>query len=136
MGRQKSPEGSPKQAAGGSTGSERRRHTRVDIKPPGNGPFRLKADGGVDQTFELVDLSESGVRIRSQSALGPMARIHVAMMLPGARVGASSDVRFETTGVVVWSHRQSASSFDTGVFFPELDDRQRAFLRTFVASHA
>jgi hypothetical protein len=135
MGRQKSPEGSPKRAAATGAGSERRRHARVDVKPPGNGPFRLRADG-VDQAFELVDLSESGVRIRSQSALGPMARIHVAMMLPGARVGASSDVRFETTGVVVWSHRQSPSSFDTGVFFPELDDRQRAFLRTFVASHA
>jgi hypothetical protein len=135
MGRQKSPEGSPKRAPAESSGSERRRHARVDVKPPGNGPFRLKADGD-EQTFELMDLSESGVRIRSQSALGPMTRIHVAMMLPGSRVGAASDVRFETTGVVVWSHRQSQTSFDTGVFFPELDDRQRAFLRTFVSGNA
>src|SRR5437868_5376868 len=120
MGRQKSPEGSPKRADATGSGAERRRHTRIDVKPPGNGPFRLRADGA-DQTFELMDLSESGVRIRSQSALGPMTRIHVAMMLPGARVGASSDVRFETTGVVVWSHKQSPTAFDTGVFFPELD---------------
>jgi hypothetical protein len=135
MGRQKSPEESPKKAGPAGAGAERRRHARVDVKSPGNGPFRLRADGA-EQSFELMDLSESGVRIRSQSALGPMTRIHVAMMLPGARVGAASDVRFETTGVVVWSHRQSPTSFDTGVFFPELDDRQRAFLRTFVASHA
>ena len=135
MGRQKSPDGPPKRSASGGAGSERRKHERVDVSASARGPFRLRADGA-DQPFELVDLSESGVRIRSQSALGPMTRIHVAMMLPGARVGAASDVRFETTGVVVWSHRQSPTSFDTGVFFPELDDRQRAFLRTFVASHA
>src|SRR5437762_14036597 len=109
MGRQESPKGAPKKTVAAGAGAERRRHPRVDVRAPGNGPFRLRADGA-EQNFALMDLSESGVRIRSQSALGPMTRIHVAMMLPGARVGAASDVRFATTGVVVWRHTPSPSS--------------------------
>ena len=123
MPRQK-PDGRP-----APKGSERRLHERVSAAVP----FRLLSDGK-EESFDLVDLSESGVRIRCQRSLGAMTRIEVAMVLPGKRVGASSDVRFETTGVVVWSHRQE-SIYDTGVFFPELDDRQRGLLRTFVASH-
>jgi len=110
-------------------GSERRKHARVETKIP----FRLLS-GGQEEAFDLVDLSEAGVRIRCRRSLGAMTRIQVAMVLPGKRIGASSDVRFETTGVVVWSHKLE-TTYDTGVFFPELDDRQRGLLRTFVASH-
>ena len=93
-------------------GSERRRHARVQTAVP----FRLLSSGK-EEAFDLIDLSEAGVRIRCHRPLGAMTRIQVAMVLPGKRVGASSDVRFETTGVVVWSHKQE-SIFDTGVFFP------------------
>ena len=111
-------------------GSERRKHARV----PTGVALRLMSHGK-EEAFDLIDLSESGVRIRCHRALAAMTRIQVAMVLPGKRVGASSDVRFETTGVVVWSHKQE-SIFDTGVFFPEMDERQRGLLRTFVATHA
>lgn len=112
------------------SGAERRVHARV----PASVPFRLFA-GDREATFDLMDLSESGVRIRCETAMTPMTRVKVAMVLPGRRVGASRDVTFETTGVVVWSHKAQPGSFDTGVFFPELDDRQRNLLRTFVSSH-
>ena len=110
--------------------ANRRAHDRV----PAGVPFRLRA-GDQDSTFDLVDLSESGVRIRCGAPMAPMTRVKVGMVLPAKRVGAKADVAFETTGVVVWSHRAPPGAFDTGVFFPELDDRQRGLLRTFVASH-
>ncbi len=112
------------------SGPERRRHRRVPAKLP----FHLLTDGK-EEAFDLVDLSESGVRIRCHHAIPPMTRIHVSMVLPGKRIGASGDVRFETTGVVVWSHKGQAVEFDTGVFFADLDDRQRSLLHAFVGSH-
>lgn len=118
MGRQRDP-------------AERRRHERV----PAGLPFRLKADGR-DEAFDLVDLSESGVRIRCKRALAPMTRVQVSLVLPGQRIGASGDVRLETTGVVVWSHRSDPQAFDTGVFFSELDERQRGLLRAYVVSYS
>ncbi len=112
--------------------SERRRHTRV----PAVLPFRLLSEGR-EEVFDLVDLSESGARIRCRHHVPPMTRLRVSMSLPGPRVGAPSDVRLETTGVVVWSHKQpNAPTFDTGLFFSELDDRERAFLRAYVSAHA
>jgi hypothetical protein len=112
--------------------AERRRHARVTSAVP----FRLLTEGR-EEPFDLIDLSESGVRIRCPHAMPPMTRIRVSMVLPGQRIGAASDVRFDTTGVVVWSHRQAgASAFDLGVFFSELDDRQRNLLRAFVGTHA
>src|SRR5262245_33719688 len=108
---------------------ERRRHVRV----PAGIPFRLNTDGR-SEPFELVDLSESGARIESPRSLHPMTRLKVSIVLPAARVGADEDVRLDTTGVVVWSHRKGAgATFDLGVFFGELDDRQRDVLRAFVA---
>src|SRR5262245_17207157 len=114
--------------------AERRRHTRV----PARIPFHLVTDGK-DEPFDLVDLSESGVRIRSPRALTPMTRIRVRVVLPAKRVGSPADVAMDTTGVVVWSHKQggaSPSQFDVGVFFSDLEDRQRNLLRTFVGTHA
>jgi len=95
----------------------------------------MRTEAG-DTAFDLMDLSESGVRIRCGSPMAPMTRIKVGMVLPAKRVGSKSDVSFETTGVVVWSHKVPEGAFDTGVFFPDLDERQRGLLRTFVASHA
>jgi c-di-GMP-binding flagellar brake protein YcgR len=115
--------------------AERRRHTRVSAPIP----CRLLSDGK-EQAFDLVDLSESGVRIRCPHALPPMTRLGVSMILPGKKIGASSDLRFDTTGVVVWSHKQGgagqAMAYDVGLFFSELDDRQRNLLRAFVGSSA
>jgi c-di-GMP-binding flagellar brake protein YcgR len=112
------------------TDAERRRHSRV----PASIPFKLKA-GGKAEKFDLMDLSESGVRIRCARSLPAMTRIQVSMVLPAKRVGGKSDVRVETTGVVVWSHKADTKSFDTGVFFSELEDHQRTTLRAFVMSH-
>lgn len=112
--------------------AERRRHSRVPAKIP----FHLLTDGN-DEPFDLVDLSESGVRIQSPRALVPMTRIRVRMVLPAARVGEPKDLRMDTHGVVVWSHKvPHETSYDVGVFFSELDDRERALLRSYVRSHA
>ena len=120
-----------------STGPERRRHRRV----PAALPFKLLNDGK-EEVFDLVDLSESGVRIKCRHAMPPMTRILVQLVLPGERIGARDDVKFETTGVVVWSHKAAEKAkadetrFDTGVFFADLDDRQRNLLHAFVGSHS
>lgn len=112
--------------------AERRRHHRVPAKIP----FHLLADGK-DEPFDLIDLSESGVRISAPRALTPMTRIEVRMILPAKRVAAKSDVALNVAGVVVWSHKEpKLPTFDVGVFFAELDDRQRNLLRAFVGSHA
>jgi hypothetical protein len=113
-----------------STGPERRRHRRV----PAAIPFKLLNEGK-EESFDLVDLSESGARIRCRHAMPPMTRILVRLVLPGEKIGAASDVRFETTGVVVWSHRSQGTAYDTGVFFADLDDRQRSLLHAFVGNH-
>jgi hypothetical protein len=123
--------------------AERRRHLRV----PARIPFHLLT-GGKDEPFDLVDLSESGVRIRSPRALAPMTRVDVRVILPAKRVGSKADVSLGTSGVVVWSHKLSAKElagavaaekatpFDVGVFFADLDDRQRNLLRAFIGTHA
>jgi c-di-GMP-binding flagellar brake protein YcgR len=111
--------------------AERRRHTRVNTRIP----FHLVTDGK-DEPFDLVDLSESGVRIRSPRALVPMTQIRVRVVLPAKRVGSPADVALDTTGVVVWSHKEAGpGGYDVGVFFSELEDRERNLLRTFVGAH-
>ena len=111
-------------------GSERRQHSRVQTEIP----CTLIGQDGQSEAFELVDLSESGVRIRCDRAVPAMTRIKVAMAIPGERVGTEGQANLDTDGVVVWSHPVDGGRFDTGVFFPELDERNRALLRAFVAS--
>ena len=65
-----------------------------------------------------------------------MTRIQVRILLPGERVGTKQALEFDTHGVIVWSHKESgAKTYDTGVFFSELDERQRNLLRAFVGTH-
>jgi hypothetical protein len=91
-------------------------------------------EAGQEEAFDLVDLSESGARIRCSHPVPPMTRIQVALLLPGRKVGLPRDVRVDTGGVVVWSHRDSGpgGKYDTGVFFPDLEADQRRLLRTLV----
>ena len=122
---------------------ERRRHRRIATAVP----FKIVNEAGQEEPFDLVDLSESGARIRCSHAVPPMTRIQVALLLPGRKLGLAKDVRVDTSGVVVWSHRASAAErpatkasrlsaseggYDTGVFFPDLEDEQRSLLRTLV----
>jgi c-di-GMP-binding flagellar brake protein YcgR len=114
------------------TGAERRKAKRV----PATVPFRLVTNGK-EEPFDLVDLSESGARIRCGHAVPAMTRIQVRILFPGERIGTKAALEFDTHGVVVWSHKDAgAKTFDTGVFFSELDERQRHLLRAFVGSHA
>ena len=109
-------------------GSERRRHPRITADLP----FRILDEGGREEAFRLLDLSESGARIQCSHAIPAMTRIRVAMLLPGHRIGETADLRLDTTGVVVWSHAVEGGRFDTGVFFSELEDEQRTALTTFL----
>ncbi len=109
-------------------GNERRRHQRVRAEVP----LRLLNEQGDEEPFELVDLSESGARITCRHPINAMTRIRVAMLLPGRAVGHDGDVRLDTTGVVVWSHRAEDGRYDTGVFFSDLEDEQRGLLQAFV----
>lgn len=131
----------PRQSAPRDPGSvpkdERRRHRRV----PARIPFHLLSEGK-DEPFDLMDLSESGVRILAPRALAPMTRIEVRMILPAGRVASDRDVTMDLGGVVVWSHplpgvkASAPGRHDVGVFFSDLDDRQRNLLRAYVGSHA
>ena len=109
-------------------GDERRRHPRVSADLP----FRFVNERGEEEPFELVDLSESGARIQCARQLGNMTRLQVGLVLPRRVLGGGEDTRLETTGVVVWSHPVADGRYDTGVFFSELQDEQRAVLRSFV----
>lgn len=110
----------------------RRKHDRV----PAEGPCTIRDPDGEERPFELVDLSESGARLKCGTPIGAMTRIHVAMVLPAARLGRDEDVRLETVGVIVWSHRIADEEYDTGVFFPELDADDAALLQAYVLSAA
>ena len=113
------------------SGAERRKAKRV----PASIPFRLVSNGK-EVPFDLIDLSESGARIRCGHLVPAMTRIQVRILLPGERVGTKQALEFDTHGVIVWSHKESgAKTYDTGVFFSELDDRQRNLLRAFVGTH-
>ena len=109
---------------------ERRRDRRV----PAHGPCTIVGGDGAERPFDLVDLSESGARLTCANPIDAMTRVQVVLMLPGDRLGRSDDARLETVGVVVWSHQTGDAIFDTGVFFPELDDRTAGLLRNFVAT--
>ncbi len=110
------------------TGAERRRHARAGA----GGICLLTGENGAEAGFELVDLSESGARLRCDRGLKPMTRVGVVLMLPRARLGRDEDVRLDIQGVVVWSHQTESSGYDTGVFFPELDRDARNALKAFV----
>ena len=113
------------------SGAERRKAKRV----PATVPFRLISNGK-EEPFALVDLSESGARIRCSHLVPAMTRIQVRILLPGARIGTKAALEFDTHGVVVWAHKEAgAKTYDTGVFFSELDERQRNLLRAFVGTH-
>lgn len=109
-------------------GDERRRHQRV----PADVPFRLVGADGSEDAFELIDLSESGARIRCGKSLAAMTEIRVALLLPGRSLGREGEIRLATTGVVVWSHKGEDGQYDTGVFFPALEEEQRDLLQHFV----
>jgi hypothetical protein len=109
---------------------DRRKHRRV----PAPFPCVIRADDGEERPFELVDLSESGVRLKCAMALPAMTRIHVALKLPAGRIGRDEDERLETVGVIVWSHRIDDDVYDTGVFFPELDPTGVELLQAYVMS--
>ncbi len=111
-------------------GNERRRHPRV----PAALPFRLVSEAGEEESFDLVDLSESGARIKCHHAIPAMTRIRVALVLPSQYLEADVDVRVDTTGVVVWSHPLENGLYDTGVFFSELEEDERGMLHSFVSS--
>jgi hypothetical protein len=128
---------SPAARAGAAkqNGSERRMHTRV----PATFPCVLIGPDKKQEEFDLVDLSESGVRMRCGRSLPAMTQIEVALLLPKARVGRPKDAPLSTRGVVVWSHKAKAgkkAAFDTGVFFPELSTEQRGLLAAFVTTAA
>lgn len=111
---------------------KRRKHRRV----PAQGPGTLFEKDGAERSFELIDLSESGARLRCAAGIDAMTRVRVVLILPAERLGHTEDARLETTGVVVWSHETDDASFDTGVFFPDLDEESAGMLRNFVATAA
>ena len=111
---------------------ERRSKRRV----PAQGPCTIVGGDGSERAFELVDLSESGARLTCESAIDAMTRVQVVLVLPAERLGHTTDARLETVGVVVWSHQTEDSSYDTGVFFPELDEDAAGLLRSYVATAA
>ena len=113
---------------------ERRKHPRVPALL--QGPCTIRDDSGAEAEFQLNDLSECGARLTCGMAVAAMTRIHVAMRLPGDRVGRDEDTLVETIGVVVWSHATGEGEYDTGVFFPELDDENAALLQAYVLSAA
>lgn len=104
---------------------ERRRHPRVG----GPVPCLLRDDTGVESSFELLDLSESGVRLRSARSLAAMTQVGIELVLPARRLGSPKDIRLVTRGVVVWCHEVKPGTFDTGVFFPQLADTDRRTLK-------
>lgn len=113
-------------------GSERRRHPRITADLP----LRFVSGDGDQESFELVDLSESGARIKCGRRLGAMTRVSVGLRLPGRILEQTDDVSVDTMGVVVWSHPLEDGRFDTGVFFADLEGEQREVLRTFVQASA
>jgi hypothetical protein len=123
------------------TAAERRKHKRVSA----SFPCVLVGPDKKEEHFDLVDLSESGVRMRCARALPAMTQIQVAMTIPGGRVGRPKDARLNTRGVVVWSHKAGKApkgsprgapkgGFDTGVFFSELSTEERGLLTAYVHS--
>ena len=135
--------------------AERRKHKRVSA----SFPCVLIGPDQKEEHFDLVDLSESGVRMRCARSLPAMTQIEVALVLPGKRIGKPKDARLSTRGVVVWSHKAGietpakaagrkpapakkagggaeAPGFDTGVFFPELTAEARGLLNAYVLTAA
>ena len=99
-------------------------------------PFRFVNERGEPETFELMDLSESGARIQCQRRLAAMTKVQVGVVLPGHLMGGADDVHMTTTGVVVWCHEVAEGRYDTGVFFSELAEEHREILRSFVQASA
>jgi c-di-GMP-binding flagellar brake protein YcgR len=107
---------------------------RKDRRVPAKGPCTIVGGDGEERAFELVDLSESGARLTCETAIAAMTRVQMVIVLPADRLGHTEDARLDTVGVVVWSHKANETSYDTGVFFSDLEDDMASLLRNYVAT--
>ena len=111
--------------------SERRRHPRVSIELP----LRLTLqDGTVDS--HIVNLSESGIRLRTPSPLPLMTRVQIALELPD-KAGSSGAAAVAITGVIVRCVETPGQDnpYDTAIFFEDLSDSARGHIARFVQSN-
>ncbi len=112
--------------------AERRRHRRISVRLP----LQLTVK---DQTVDthIVDLSESGIRLRTPAALPLMTRVQIALELPTKKPseGASS---VGITGVIVRCVHvddDSGVPYDTAIYFETLSDSARGRIARYMQTH-
>ena len=108
---------------------ERRQHPRIEV----NLALRLTIGGNTVET-EIRNLSNSGIRFRTPSALPLLSRVQIALELP-ASDGASAPLAI--TGVVVRCDQipgGEPTPYDTAIYFEDLSERARGQLSQFVTS--
>ena len=106
---------------------ERRRHPRVDVSLA----LRLTIGDSTVET-EISNLSNSGIRFRTPSALPLLSRVQIALELPESD-GASTPIAI--TGVVVRCDQipgGEPTPYDTAIYFEDLSERARGQLSQFV----
>ena len=112
--------------------AERRRHRRISVRLP----LQLTVK---DQTVDthIVDLSESGIRLRTPASLPLMTRVQIALELP-ARKPSEGTSAVGMTGVIVRCvHVDDGSGvpYDTAIFFENLSDSARGRIERYMQTH-
>jgi len=109
---------------------ERRKHPRIHVDLP----LRLTVQ---DRTVEthIRDLSTSGIRFRSPSALPLMSRVQIALELPETQEGRAASA-LAITGVVVRSDESESKgklAYDTAIYFEDISEPALRQLSQFIA---
>ena len=106
---------------------ERRRHSRIDVN------LRLRLTiGGTTVETKISNLSNSGIRFRTPSALPLLSRVQIALELPEPG-GVATPLAI--TGVVVRCDQVPGGEptpYDTAIYFEDLSERARSQLSQFV----
>jgi len=110
---------------------ERRKEPRVAAQHP----LRFTFAGRTVET-RIVDLSNSGIRFNTPSALPVMSQMQISLELPD---GTAPAVRISITGVVVRCaamRGRTELAYDAAIFFENISPASaRARLQRFVREH-
>ena len=113
--------------------AERRRHRRISVRLPLQLTVR-------DQTVDthIVDLSESGIRLRTPASLPLMTRVQIALELPAKKPGEGTSA-VGITGVIVRCVQvddDSSVPYDTAIYFEDLPDSARGRITRYMQTHS
>ncbi len=114
---------------------ERRKYPRLEK----NLPIKLKQDPDkdFDISTETTNISANGAYCAVNEAIEPMTKLKLVLLAPIHKAKIKKVKKIDCRGVVVRKERDESNKkfpYRIGIFFNEIDNQDRKFLRSYVNS--